>query len=317
MVTAEKMMLNLKVLKSNLPIKPERFTPEYPKTIREAINYYCNQRTVHTLQACTSDLNDYNWPVPLWFDPSNLKVGFWNRFQYNKIVRGWHKHRKAPKLKDYDFFSILTMNRIGFDRPYNEIITQAFEANKKYSFRKLIENPIFSDRKIIINSLSQSYSSQNWVACINTVFPLLDFVVRKILKTKDLRIDVLRICKLFSQNGFSLETSNHLMPHINFALSLKDGQPYFSEERENWRKQMSEVDLGLIGPPLSSFIRFANLYYSYYKEDQDKEGDLLNRHAILHGSFKDFGTQVNTVKLLTFLHLILELEFVLNIILEE
>jgi hypothetical protein len=81
---------------------------------------------------------------------------------------------------------------------------------------------------------------------------------------------------------------------------------------------MQETDFGLIGPALSSFIRFANIYYSYYKEDVEaKEIQLLNRHAILHGSISEFGTKTNTVKLITFLYLMLELEDIFEILLAE
>jgi hypothetical protein len=129
---------------------------------------------------------------------------------------------------------------------------------------------------------------------------------------------VSRICKLFAQNGFSLENAGDLMPHFTFVLSHKPGQPLFSEERDQWFRKMQETDFGFIGPALSSFIRFANIYYSYYKEDTEtEETQSLNRHAILHGSINDFGTKANTVKLITFLYLMLELEEVFKILLKE
>jgi hypothetical protein len=117
---------------------------------------------------------------------------------------------------------------------------------------------------------------------------------------------------------FHLKNAADLMPHFTFVLSYKPGQSFFSKERDEWFKKMQETDFGLIGPALSSFIRFANIYYSYYKEDAEtEEGQSLNRHAILHGSINDFGTKENTVKLISFLYLTLELEDVLKILLEE
>lgn len=82
---------------------------------------------------------------------------------------------------------------------------------------------------------------------------------------------------------------------------------------------MEETDFGIIGPALSSFIKFANIYYGYYIEENETEEvqSLINRHAILHGAISNFGNKVNAVKLITFLYLMLELEDVFNILLEE
>lgn len=107
------------------------------------------------------------------------------------------------------------------------------------------------------------------------------------------------------------------MPYITFVSSRQPGDTIFNEERDQWFKKMSEYDFGLIGPALSSFIHFANIYYSYFREDDDQELALINRHAILHGSINNFGSQVNAVKLFTFLYLMLELEPVFEILFAE
>lgn len=182
-----------------------------------------------------------------------------------------------------------------------------------------MENQLLQKKKPIIESMYRNYKKRDWVACIIILFPIIDFVTRRILKTKNLGIDVSRICKLFDQNGFSLENVDNLMPHIAFSFSRKKGQPYFDEESLEWLRKLGEFDFGLIGPALSSFIRFANIYYAYYKEDEEKEEEIsvLNRHAILHGSINHFGTKVNTIKLLTFLYLMLELESVLDTLFAE
>lgn len=317
MITKDKLALNLKDLKSRIPVKPKTYTEEHPRTIKEALKYYCNQRTVHSVQACTKSLNDENWALPLWFNPENVKVGFWNRIYYRKQYNSWSKGKKFKGLKDFDFFWVPVLNHIFFKRSYDEILIEAFGANSKYAFQTLLTNPILQTKKLILESIYRSYKKGDWVACISTMFPLIDFVARRILKTNNLAVDVSKICKLFEQNGFSLETAGHLMPHFTFVSSHEQGQPFLSKEREEWFKKMIEYDFGLIGPALSSFIRFANIYYSYYKEDKEEEITSLNRHAILHGSTNNFGSKVNAVKLLTFLYLILELESVFEILFTE
>ncbi len=319
MITKDKLALNLKNLKSKIPVKPKTYTEEHPTTIKEALNYYCNRKTVNGTQFCTKDFNNENWPLPLWFEPSNVKVGFWNKLFYRRQYKSWGKKRKFKKIKEFEFFFVITLNKYFFGRNFDKTLTEAFAVNSKNAFQKILLNPILQSKQIIFKSIIKSYKKSDWVACICTIFPLIDFVSRKLLKTSNLSTDVSKICKLFEQNGFPLENAGNLMPHTEFLSTFKSGQPFNSKERLEWFEKMSEYDFGLIGCALSSFIRFANIYYSYYKEDQEAEGGvtLINRHAILHGSINQFGSKVNTIKLLTFLYLILELESVFEILFAE
>lgn len=318
MITKEKLAINLQELKSRIPSKPTIYTTEHPKLIREALLYYCNKSSVNGVQSCTANLNEDNWPLPLWFKPENVRVGFWNKFYYRKQYNSWKKGKRFKGLKEFDFFSVLVMNHLVVGLPFDKIIIEAFNANKNHAFQMILSNPMLKPKIVVVESVMKSFKENNWVACVSTVFPLIDFVARKLLGTNNLRIDVSRICKLFAQNGFSLEKSGDFMPHMTFVLSYKPGQPYFSEGSVERFKKMQETDFGLIGSPLSSFIRFANIYYSYYMEDSEgEEIQFLNRHAILHGSINNFGTKANTVKLITFLYLMLELEDIFKILLEE
>ncbi len=144
----------------------------------------------------------------------------------------------------------------------------------------------------------------------------MDFIARKLLKTTNLGVDIGKICKLFQQNGFTLDTVDFLMPHITLMSLMKPGESLFGEEWTSIREKVKNNNFGLIGPALSSFLRFANHYYGYYKEDVE-EVNVINRHAILHGSVNLFGNKVNAVKLITFLYLMLELEPVFSVLLKE
>lgn len=235
---------------------------------------------------------------------------------YQRAYNFWQKGKKFKHLKGLNFFWVTLSVHLFFKTSYDKILPKVFLANSKYAFQKLMSHPLLQAKGPIIKSIIRTYKKGDWVACISTMFPLIDFIARKLLKTKNLGIDVSRICKLFEQNGFSLATADHLMPHFTFVSSFKEGEIFLSKERLEWFDKMNENDFGLIGPALSSFIRFSNIYYSYYKEDKE-ETVLLNRHAILHGSISGFGTEANTVKLFTFLYLFLELEPVFEILLAE
>lgn len=317
MITNEILAYNLKVLRDKIPTKPNVYTPEHPKRISEALEFYCNQRTVHIVQAYTYSFNENYWPLPLWFNPEDVRVGFWNKLYFRKHIRFWNKNKKFCKLKEFDFLYVLAFNCLRKKSFYNEIIVEAFDVNKKYTFQMLLSNPILDSKKEIIESIQLSYNKGNWVACICTIFPLIDFVTRNLLKTSKLSIDVSNICKLFDKNGFTLDNAIDLMPHISYVISCTPDDFFNGENLKKLRKN-SETDFGLIGPALCSFIKFANTYYSYFKDDNEvNNGQLLNRHAILHGSINNFGTKDNTVKLITFLFLMLELESIFAILFIE
>jgi len=318
MITKEKLALNLVTLKQRLPTKPKVFSPKYPKTIRESLQYYCNRRTVHGLQFATVNLSENNWPLPWWINPEKIRIGFWNKLNYQKWWKALKVKKNIKTIEVYDFFAIIVINQSLFKRPIDEVMIEAFSANRNYAFARLSTNPILQSKKEIMKSIQLSYKKCNWIACITTLLSLIDYVTRKLLKTENLSMGVLKICQLFEQNGFSLETANNLMPFSTIVQShfYKGMSPM--EEIEKLHIKLEKTDFGIIGPALSSFIRFANIYYSYYKSDSDSAQTMqINRHAILHGSISNFGSITNTVKVITFLYLMLELEPVFDILLAE
>lgn len=202
-------------------------------------------------------------------------------------------------------------------RDLDEIIVEAFDANRKYAFKKLENHPLLRKQATIINSIKNSYSNKNYTACITTILPLIDFICRKFLQSTNLTHSVGKITKLFQKSGFSLENPEDLMPMMNFHIKLNEESDMPINFLEYFEK-MKEFDFGIIGCALSSFVRFANTYYSLFIEDNSDENcDILNRHAILHGASINFGTKENCIKLISFLLLMLELEKIFNILLSD
>ncbi len=320
MVTKEKLAFNLDVLRKHIPQKPKEYTSDHPVTIKEALEKYSNQRSINGIQSLTKLLDEKHWSLPLWINPHDIEVGFFNKLYYK---RWFNSTRKAVKkkikfkgLKDFEYLRIPFINEYYFKINFDDTIIEAFEVNRKYIEQRLKSNPILVSKKFIIEEIFKTYKKKYWTSCINTLFPLLDFVARKLLKTKNLGVDISKICKLFEQNGFALETADHLMPHITLINASISEKKLSKEEYDILYKKVKDNDFGIIGPALSSFIRFANHYYGYYKED-GVDSNIINRHAILHGSINSFGNKTNVVKLITFLFLMLELEPVFKILFND
>lgn len=322
MIAQTKFNENLENLRRRIPVKPKEYTTKHPKTIREGLILYCRQSTLNSLQMATKKLLDENWPMPLWFDPDDIKVGFWNKFYYKKQFNSWDKKTRFKKFRAFEYLEVPLLNFFFFKRSYDEAILEAFSVNFKYAFDQLLSNKLLLEKSEILESIKATYRKKNWVACISTTFPLLDFIARKILKTNNLRRDFKKIIDLFSKAGYNFNNATKLMPSAHFSLlhmqSLEEGRPFdLMSEFEKHRK-MFDFNLGIIGPPLSSFIYFGSTYYRYYTEHNENKSDLtINRHAIVHGSANDFGTEINAVKMLSFLYLVLEMEEVFEILLAE
>jgi hypothetical protein len=319
MINKEKLGNNLNELRNMIPLKPQVYTKEHPVTIQEALHKYSNRRSVNGMEVCTMNLNKNNWPLPLWFNPANIKVGFFNRLFYKRHLNSWKKsaerispniNKKFRKFKDFEYLWIPIINESFFKRNIDATMLEAFNANRKYIERKLKSNNLLSSKTKAIEEIFKTYKKKFWISCINTIFPLLDYVARKLLNTNKLTIDVKQICKLFEQNGFSIETIDYLMPHVAFIKAMEHHNTIKEEvNKPTFLEVVSEIDqkvkgnnFSLIGPALSSFLLFANHYYGYYKND-DGDKNIIN--------------QINVIKLITFLYLLLELEPIFKIVLDE
>ncbi len=297
-------------LRDQIPTKPEIYTNEHPLTLKEALEKYSNQRTVVGVEICTSNYNTNNWPLPLWVNPLDIKIGIFNKLYHRRYSKSFRKS-KHSKIKDFDFLWIPVMNKIFFKRELGESISEAFDVNIRYIKSQLKKNQLIASKQSIIDEIFQAYKKKLWVSTICTTFPILDYVARKVLKTNDLGINISKICKKFEDIGFSEENVDHLMPHAFLTQ-----EPYWETGRMSGYNNIKGNRFGIIGPALSSFLRFSYHYYGYYMEDQE-EVNIINRHAILHGSINDFGKKENAIKLITYLYLMLELESIFEIIFDE
>lgn len=330
MITQEQFSRNFENLRASIPKKPLYYTAHYPRTIDESFKLYSNSRTRHLLCRLTNLYNLEQWPLPLWIDPTNVKISLINKLNYQKataslsqkksvfdwipIYSRFLKHNRKIKGRT-DFWQYLMFpayNQIFFKQDFTEGIVKAFDVNLLYVKRKLIDNPILRDRQEVIEAIFSAYKQGYWLACLNTIFPLLDRLARQHLKVSSLKNDIKGICKLFKKCGIDADSTDILMPIVHYGKEIRLAQ--LNGKPVDWNSSSKQtIELGLLGPILSSFLLFANKYYSYYKDENEKIQE-LNRHAVIHGAVIDVATKENTVRLLTFLVLFIELEPVFRVL---
>jgi hypothetical protein len=328
MITKEKLEINLNRLREIIPIRPKVYTKDHPISIGEALHKYSNRRSVNGFEICVMNLDKNNWPLPLWFDPNNIKVGILNKLFYRRQFSSWKtpftKNKKFKGFKDFDYLWVPVLNEFFFKKDTDTTLAEAFNVNKKFVERKLKSNVLLQSKSATIEEIFKTYRKGFWISCINTIFPLLDYITRRLLKTTNLSVDVMKICKLFEQNGFSDETVDYLMPHVTFVKVMEQVESTGSGNRRlgfidvinEVKTKTNGYNLSIIGPALSSFLRFANQYYGYYKDDQG-DACIINRHAILHGAISLSANKISAIKLITFMYLFLELEPVFKVLLDE
>jgi hypothetical protein len=332
MVDYGKLRKNFEALQKALPQKPAVHTPDYPRTIAEALSKYANQKTVNLFGANVYNYNTHGWPVPLYVDSDNIKVGFINniffRRQSSAINRSFRRLTPGRKMKKVNFWTaqlqpwnwiVIPLQRnIFYKDPVDTGVIAIFETNIKFIKARFLGHSYLLSKTVNIEEIFQSYKRKQWVSCIDSIFPLVDLVARRVLKTNSLKKDMQSVCKLFRLMGIGEEETDVLMPHMNAVmLGEQIRQKEITPERgKELREKGYSHNLNLIGIALSSFLHFTNRYYGYFETETDA-GDPLNRHAIMHGAEKDFGTKANTVRLLTYLYLILELDPVFGLLFKE
>lgn len=332
MINHIKLEKNLEMLRLSLPKKPAVYTRDFPLTIAEALTKYANQRTVNLFGINVYNYNEHGWPVPLYVDHRNIRVGFLNNVFDRRLQAGTNRayRRMYPKkkFKKITFWSarlgpwqclgIPIQRNIYRKDSVDRGVIELFGTNINLVKRKFLSHPYLASHKDLTKEIFAAYRHQHWASCINSVYPILDAVARQVLNTDKLTTAMQSLCKLFRQIGIGKTETDVFMAHTNAVMvgeKIRTGE-LSKQIGQELQEKGYKNHLRLIGPALSSFLQFSNRYYADYITPSSP-GDPLNRHAIMHGSYTQFATQANVVRLITYLYLILELDPVFRILFAE
>jgi hypothetical protein len=332
MVNHSKLEKNLEALRQSLPKKPAVYTTDFPLMIAEALTKYANQKTVNSFGIAVYSYNEHGWPVPLYVDNRNIRVGFVNnifrRKQTASTIKAFrrlerYKHLKKitfwnAQIRPWDWVNIPIHRNIHWKQSVDRGVMEMFSANINLVKTKFRIHPYLADRQAQLEEIFAAYRHKNWGPCINSIYPLLDSVARQVLDTDSLKKDMQSLCKLFRQIGIDKTETNVFMAVTNAVMvgeMMRAGE-ISKQEGEELQQKGYKHHLYLIGPALSSFLQFSHRYYGDYLTPSNP-GDPLNRHGIMHGSYTQYATKPNAVRLLTYLYLILELDPVFKLLFKE
>lgn len=96
MITPERFQKNFVYLQTLIPTKPKVFCSDYPRNIDESFKFYLRQSAVDLFQSAAMAYSEEDWPLPMWFDPKNIKIGLINRLNLSKA--SFQKTKKQPLL---------------------------------------------------------------------------------------------------------------------------------------------------------------------------------------------------------------------------
>lgn len=301
LITEQELVLNLEILRGKIARKPIDyiFQDDFPIQIEDSLSKYVITHHVNLILSISDVLRViFDWPFP-FFILSFRKSKIWSiTVEFPLTV--WSTMHVLIESRIYQASKEVQMDRI------KTIIDRGMVKLVRLSSRKLflrwMSSEILAGYQHELMEIKQVYTKGYWYPCVTAVFPLLDYICRKLLRTKNLTKGVSYINKLFSDANISFESLRPGYGAWDYAETIGENP-----------QEASNKDLRLVGIALESFLQFSKGYYSHC--DQDQNIFVLNRHSILHGGRGKVWTKEDATKLLLFLDLMISLFPVFEILL--
>lgn len=300
---AKDLLPNLRTLADQLARKPKSYTQQWAKSITDSFTLYTRTSTINYFLAINEILHEYGWPFPAYIDfEQEMEFPGIQQGKLSLLINGL-LGRLPLGLYLVNFCIARTDNKS--KALIDWYLCKSFHKAAKGIFDFWQKHPLLKKKNKLLNDVYLSYKKQLWGVCIPSMLPLLDFLMRDYFHSNDLRDSVGTLVDAFELAGI---TSSSLKPGSGIWESLKKnpGEIRIADKVEE--------DLRLPGIYLTSFIDFAQHYYSWHTVGSESKE--LNRHAIIHGDAL-YWSKVSTVKFLMFFDLALKLEPAFRIIIKE
>ncbi|MEA3642604.1 MAG: hypothetical protein VBE63_22065 [Lamprobacter sp.] len=301
-ITPQELVANLEVLRGKIARKPTDYIPrkDFPRSIYDSLSKYTRTTHVNSNLAFSDFFRElFLWPFPFFvLSFSDNKYWFWTAALPSLswlYLRMWVESLRRSSARD-------GMDTARVTKFVDEAMVTLVRLSCRSLFGRWKSTDILSGHQQELDEIRAVYLKGYWYPCITGIFPLLDYVCRKMLNTEDLRKGVGQINKVFQDASICLE-----------SLRPGHGAWDFAEKTGANAQDLSDQDLRLIGVALESFLHFAGAYYGHATSARDAVA--LNRHTVLHGARDRVWTREDASKLLLFLDLMLMLIPVFEILL--
>jgi len=299
---------HIRLLSGLIARKPAEFTREWAASIDEAFHLYTRTGIVDLWLALNRELIEFGWPFPAYLDL---------RAETERVPREWSLLRNRRRALLDAVFRPPGVARItlyaGLEQAAGKdgqavcdtLMVCLFRRNRQRLFHLLESSPVLAEKGQIVSDVQGAFERRFWAACITTIVPLLDYIMRSYFGTEKLNVTIQVLRDAFMREA-NLRPKD-LMPGYAVWEGKRD------PETGNAFAPTLEEDLRLPGVLLSSFFEFADRYYQWYRSTETHPQTPLNRHAIMHCA-SEFWSQANAVRMLTFLDLTLRLEKPLKVL---
>lgn len=300
----------IRLLSTLIACKPISFSSEWASSIDQAFGLYTRTSTVNLINSWNQCLIENDWPFPGYLDLRE-EIDKSHKDVVSLLRRRW---LIIPSLLWRGPSLSLMVLAAGFaegkdalkgKQICDALMVTIFERHLAGIFLALGSAKVLQPKQPMLQDIEQAYRRKMWVACINTAFPLLDFVMRSFFGTDKLKVTIQVLRDAYIREA-KLQPKD-LMP--GSAIWLGQLEP---DKGNTFAKSIDE-DLRLPGIYLSSFFEFADRYYQWYTSTAEPPRSTLNRHAVMHCS-SEYWTRPNAVKILTFLDLTVRLESVIKLL---
>ena len=300
-ITPQQLALNLEILRSRIIRKPTNYESgqDFPGSLEDSLSRYVRTRHVNLILSFSDMLRiEYSWPFPFFVLPlskskrwrliSALPLMIW--FYMGISIESLLHRKQVPPEKARAKTTI------------DKFMVRLVRMSSRPLFQGWFSSPILAEHYQELRELQQVYRKGCWYPTITATFPILDYICRKLLRTKNMTKGVGHINKVFSQANISFELLRPGYGTWDYAKRVgADAQ------------ELTSNDLRLVGIALESFLQFASVYYGHH--DQGQGVSVLNRHAVLHGGRGKIWTKEDATRALLFLDLMVRLYPIFEVLL--
>jgi len=202
---------NIQHLAGLIARKPEEYTNQWAATGDEAFSLYTRTSTVNLVLSLNDILAESGWPFPSFLNlREELNVRLWPIISWRLLWRGSLFASLAARAGSED-----AERRCHIDK----LMVRIFRRHQRRIFGYWLQSRLLQGKKPILKGIQATYQRGIFAACMPTLLPLLDFVMRDYFETNRLDASITTLRDAFDKAGI---LPKHLKPGYAILDAKKD-----------------------------------------------------------------------------------------------